>query len=485
MIRNWRRKADRRYELSCIRRPNTAYSHSCRVNARNTTAPFATTPCTSLAAFAATVLLLAATLLPNAAARAQSEPLVLTNFRYLDVYSRTMVSAAIMVIEDGNIVSIDDPDYSCIGCQSVDLSGGFIVPGLIDLHQHLGNGGFARQSTSNRLVLFHNNLYWGITTAFNPSLPTNVLSSLRSAISMNPEHYPRFLTAGRTIGPKDGWGDLKTATVGGLKAAINAQINAGAALIKLSYDDKAWLSGAPLPVFSQEALAAAIAYAHKRERRVFVHTTQVSMAKKAVQAGADGITTGLISGSIDAEFTSMMKSRRVVYMATLSAFAAIADNAASAKRQQAFDPKRVNKSDLYQSLGSPIMAQNWRDWWPYSSLVPGKLATLAANTKKLIKAGVTVGIGSDAGTPGVIFGSSMLDEIQRHVDIGIRPVDALVMATNTNARILYLNEIVGTIEAGKAADLVIMSTDPSKSIDAFKNITYTVRGGRLYDRRDF
>jgi len=431
------------------------------------------------------LLFLVLTLPFTSAVHAQSEPLVITNFRYLDVYSKTMVSAASMVIEDGKIVAIDDLSYSCAGCQTIDLDGGYMVPGLIDLHQHLGNGGFARQTTRERLKLFHNNLYWGITTAFNPSLPKDLLAALRGAISKNPEHYPRFLTAGQTIGPVDGWGDFKTATVGGLKAAINAQINAGAAIIKISYDDKAWLSGTPLPVFSEDALAAAIDYAHKRERRVFVHTTQIASAKKAIRAGADGIATGLISGKIDRELISMMKSRRSVYIATLSAFAAIADNSASANRQMAFDPKRVNKSSLYKSLGSPIMAQNWRDWWRYSNMVPGKLATLAANTKKLIDAGVTVGIGSDAGTPGVIFGASLLDELQRHVEIGLKPLDAVVMATTTNARILYLNEIAGTIEVGKAADLVLLSSDPSRSINAFKNITYTVRGGRLFDRRDF
>lgn len=420
-----------------------------------------------------------------APAQAQSEPLMITNFRYLDTYSKTMVSAASMIIEDGKIAAIDDPAYSCVGCQTIDLAGGYMVPGLIDLHQHLGNGGFARQSNSERINLFHNNLYWGITTAFNPSLPKDLLSSLRAAIDKNPEHYPRFLTAGRTIGPQEGWGDLKTATVGGLKAAIDAQINSGAAVIKISYDDKAWLSGAPLPIFSEGALATAIDYAHKRERRVFVHTTQVSLAKKAILAGADGITTGLISGKIEASFVSMMKARRIVYIATLSAFAAIADNAASANRQLAFDPSRVNKSSLYQSIGSPIMKQNWLDWWPYSTLVPNKLSKLAGNTKKLINAGVTVGMGTDAGTPGVIFGASLLDEMQRHVDIGLSPLDAVVMATHANARILYLNQFTGSIEVGKAADLVLMSSDPSKSIDAFKTIKYTVRGGRLFDRRDF
>ena len=438
-----------------------------------------------LTALLVTLFLLASVATFNSPVQAQSEPLMITNFRYLDTYSKTMVSAASMIIEDGKIAAIDDPAYSCVGCQTIDLAGGYMVPGLIDLHQHLGNGGFARQSANERITLFHNNLYWGITTAFNPSLPKDLLSSLRAAIGKNPEHYPRLLTAGRTIGPQEGWGDFKTATVGGLKAAINAQLNSGAAVIKLSYDDKAWLSGEPLPVFSEGALATAIDYAHKRERRVFVHTTQVSMAKKAILAGADGIITGLISGKMDTDFVNLMKNRRIVYIATLSAFAAIADNAASAKRQLAFDPSRVNKSGLYQSLGSPIMKQNWLDWWPYSTAVPAKLATLADNTKKLINAGVTVGMGTDAGTPGVIFGASMLDEMQRHVDIGLSPLDAVVMATRTNARILYLNQITGTIEVGKAADLVLMSGDPSKSIDAFKTIKYTVRGGRLFDRRDF
>lgn len=418
-------------------------------------------------------------------AQAQSERLVITNFRYLDAYSKTMVTSERMVIEDGKIAAINDPVYPCVACQTIDLTGGYMVPGLIDLHQHLGTGGFARQTNRNRLTLFHKNLYWGITTAFNPSLPGDLLAILREAINKNPARYPRFLTAGQTIGPEGGWGDAKTATVSGLKAAINAQIRTGAVVIKLSFDDKAWLAGAPLPVFSEKALAEAINYAHQRERRVFVHTTQVSLAKKAILAGADGIVSGLISGTVDAELISMMKSRRTVYVATLSAFAAIADNATSANRQMAFDPKRVHKSSLYKSLSSQIMAQNWQDWWRLADKVPGKLAGLAANTKKLIDAGVTVGIGSDAGTPGVIFGAALLDEMQRHVELGLKPLDAVVMATTANARILYLNSVAGTIEVGKTADLVLLSSDPSQSINAFKNITYTVRGGRLYDRQDF
>ncbi len=430
-------------------------------------------------------LLAIALVITTSPANAQSDPLQIVNFSYFDSYSKTMASGSSLVIEEGKITSLNDESYVCGGCRVIDLAGGFIVPGLIDLHQHLGNGGFADIDTNTRVSLFHKNLYWGITSVFNPSIPSEVHKSLRTAVSKMPSRYPRFLTAGRHIGPEGGWGDFKTATVGGLKAAINAQIRAGANVIKLSYDDKAWLTGKALPLFSEKALTSAISYAHQRERRVFVHTTQVSLAKNALRAGADAITTGLIIGNVDPQLISLMKGRRAAYMATLSAFAAIEDNSKSAERQKSYDPDLVNGSSLYSSLSSPIMRQNWRDWYPFSYLVSRYQKTLQNNTKKLIDAGVNVGMGSDAGTPGVVLGSALIDEMQRHVDMGLRPADAIYMATMANARILFLNQQTGSIEVGKDADLVLMAEDPTQSIGAFRSIRYTLRGGQLFSRQEF
>lgn len=416
---------------------------------------------------------------------AQSNSLEIVNFSYFDSYSKTMAGGSRLVIEGGKIASLNDNTYACSGCQTIDLAGGFIVPGLIDLHQHLDTGGFAEMDTNTRVSLFRKNLYWGITAVFNPSLPNELHRAVKSATSKMPARYPRFLTAGRMIGPTGGWGNFKTATVGGMKAAITAQISAGASVIKLSYDDKSWLTGKALPLFSENALAAAIRYAHMRERRVFVHTTQVPLAKKALRAGADGITTGLIIGKVDAELISLMKSRRAAYTATFSAFAAIADNAASSTRQKQYDPDLINSASLYSSLASPIMKQNWLDWYPLSYLVGRHQKTLQSNTKRLIDAGINVGLGSDAGTPGVVFGAALLDEMQRHVDMGLRPSDAIYMATMANARILFLNKITGSIEVGKAADLVLLREDPSQSISAFRSVLYTIRAGELYNRQEF
>lgn len=429
--------------------------------------------------------LLAALWVSSTATAQAGGSLRILNVNYFDSFSRVMVPATSIVIQNGEIVSVNDDTFGCSMCEEIDLAGGYVIPGLIDLHQHLGTGGFGALDTNTRVSLFRKNLYWGITTVFNPSIPDEPRRALQAAIRNTPNRFPRFITAGRHIGPEGGWGDFKTATVGGLKAAVNAQINAGAAIIKLSYDDKAWLTGEALPLFSEAAMKAAIDYAHQRERRVFIHTNQVALAKKALRAGADGITSGLIVGEVDDEFISLMRSRRAAYMATFSAYAAMEDNPAAATRQKAFDPDMVNHAGLYTSLSSPIMRQNWRDWYPLSGAIARQKRVLQANTAKLINAGLNVGVGSDAGTPGVIFGAALPDEMQRHVDMGVRPADVLYLATAGNARILYISDKVGTIAVGMQADLTLLRQDPTQSINALKTVEYTVRAGQLVARSEF
>lgn len=427
-------------------------------------------------------VIIAAYLLAAPLVTAQPSSLEITNVNYLDSYGKSMVRAERITIEGGKITSINDPTYSCSACETYDMAGGYAIPGLIDLHQHLDKGGFAKESTTQRIDLFRRNLYWGITSAFNPSIPADVMRSLRAAVSKAPLNYPRFLTAGRHIGPKDGWGDLNTATIGGMKTAIDRQVDAGAVVIKISFDDKAWLTPQPLPMFSEAALKSAIAYAHKRERRVFVHATNPAHAKIAIRAGADGLIAGLVAGNADNELINMMKANRTAYVATLSATAVIADVQDAVSRQHAYDPKTLLGSGLYQSLNSQIMAQNWRDWWPLSYNAPRQMAVLARNTKKIIDAGVMVGIGTDAGSPGIVFGASMADELQRHVELGLSPIDTIIMATQTNARLMFLDNQTGSIETGKDADLVFMTNDPSQGISALKTIQFVMRGGRLYSR---
>lgn len=409
---------------------------------------------------------------------AQSEPLALTNLHYFDSYSRTMVSTNRMVIENGTISSIGED--ACAGCREINLDGGFVIPGLIDIHQHIGDGGFATESTARKIARFKRNLSFGITTAFNPSLPPSVLSQLSAQIEATPNEYPRFLTASRSIGPEGGWGDLQTSTVSGLKAAIERQIEAGAVTIKLSYDNQAWLTGTPLPLFSKSALKTAIEYAHLRERRVFIHATSVKQAKIALESGADGIISGLIDGNVDAELINLFKTNRAIYIATLAPFHAIADVQKSIKMQRQFDPSGVNSKALYDSLASPIMVQNMKDWWPLSGTVTRRLNQLHKNSVALVRGGVMVGMGTDSGSPAVVFGAALGYEMQLHAEMGIRPAEALFMVTLANARILNIDRTVGSIETGKEADLVVLRKDPTKNAEALSSVIYTIRAGRLH-----
>jgi imidazolonepropionase-like amidohydrolase len=94
-------------------------------------------------------------------------------------------------------------------------------------------------------------------------------------------------------------------------------------------------------------------------------------------------------------------------------------------------------------------------------------------------------MGSNAGTPGVIFGASFTNEIAYHTELGLSPAAAISLATQGNAQLLALDQVTGTIDVGKSADLVIVRNDPMISISALKSIAYIVRAGRLYDRDTF
>jgi imidazolonepropionase-like amidohydrolase len=106
------------------------------------------------------------------------------------------------------------------------------------------------------------------------------------------------------------------------------------------------------------------------------------------------------------------------------------------------------------------------------------------NAKMLYEEGVVVGMGTDAAfPPGTWPGEAMHHELELHVQAGIPPVEAIKMATHNNARFIGIEDEVGSVEAGKVADLLIVKGDPSRNISDTRNIEYVVKDGRLVNRR--
>lgn len=100
------------------------------------------------------------------------------------------------------------------------------------------------------------------------------------------------------------------------------------------------------------------------------------------------------------------------------------------------------------------------------------------------EAGVVLLAGTDVGVPFQVPGISLHVELERLVEAGLTPLEALQTATLNPARVLDLDDSLGTVEAGKLADLVLLDADPLADISNTQRIRAVVADGRLYRRAD-
>jgi len=417
-------------------------------------------------------------------AAAPRERTLLKNFYYLNNDTIDMVQADTMLIENGIITGLDTPEADCAGCNIIDLEGGYLIPGLMDLHQHLNAGGFSKETTNQKIALLRSNLYWGITTVYNPNIKLPLLQAVRAAIKKNPQNFPELFAAGRNIGIKGGWGDVSVSDFTEFKNAATRQLAAGADNIKVSMDDMSWLSTTPMAQFPEKLLNQASVLMHSNGHRLFLHASQKKDVEVAIRVKVDAIIHGTVDAPLSQHSLNMLSGRQTGYISTLALSEVMSDVASAIKGMRAFDPDYINSKILYDNMGSELMATNWRDWWDKSSELAAKLPILRGNTVALVNAGGLVGIGTDAGTPSIIFGASLPYEMQLHEQIGLHPLVIIKMASFNNAKILKIERRTGSIETGKEADLVFMRTNPSGGIKALNTAEWTMQNGQITYRQE-
>jgi imidazolonepropionase-like amidohydrolase len=101
----------------------------------------------------------------------------------------------------------------------------------------------------------------------------------------------------------------------------------------------------------------------------------------------------------------------------------------------------------------------------------------ASNLLAVHRAGIPVAMGTDAGNPLTLPGPSVHAELEAMAATGLTPAEVLVAATRGGARAMGLEDEIGTVEAGKAADLLVLGADPTASVRAFRELRWVVRAG--------
>lgn len=328
----------------------------------------------------------------------------------------------------------------------VDLSGGTLLPGLVDCHVHLCMGGEANpvaaqmaqtpgQITMSAFERAQASLHGGITALRDCGGKDFLELAVRDACNAGRQLGPSILCSGRAICMTGGHGNRNGRVADGVEEVVKAvreQIAAGTDLVKMMATGGVMTPGVnPEDAhFSQEEMAAGVAEGLRFRRKTASHAQGGLGILNAVRAGVASIEHGIF---MDEECLAEMLERGTYLVPTLAAVRNIVEN---------------------RNGGIPAFAVE-------------KAARVAERHRASIKmyydAGGPIAMGTDAGTPFNIHGENAM-ELRYMVDIGISPADAITISTRNGIDLMGL-ERRGTVAAGNFADLLVVDGDPLADID--------------------
>ncbi len=398
------------------------------------------------------------------------------------VANATVVITGSRITQAGTAATVKPP----ANAETIDGRGKFVIPGLADVHNHLGAGGMSfgpqREDYVGNLGRL---LAAGVTTVFNPDGGEGEFAKLKAAAAPDAAPYARFFGTGPALtvpGASLGQQGLTPATAADARAAVQRLKAAGVDGIKVHRDDLAWASKKTLQLMPMDVLQAIVDEAHRQSLRAYVHAPQLARAKETLRAGADGLLHGIIDEPLDQEFLALMKKNGAVYVPTLGMFEDVADVAAFARRQAPFwDQLGLQPTGIYQTFTSPQGAQIFQSFLSNTAFTKEHLPMLRTNMQQAFAAGIPIVMGSDTGFFGVLLAVATPIELELMVEGGLKPRDAIAAATINAARMLGKEKDLGSVEAGKMADLLILDGNPLEDIRAIRRIHRVVKGGVIHD----
>jgi imidazolonepropionase-like amidohydrolase len=240
----------------------------------------------------------------------------------------------------------------------------------------------------------------------------------------------------------------------------------GADWVKIRVDDNLGTTAKMAPLVYR----AVIDEAHKRGRRVAVHLFYLADAKAIVEAGGDLIAHSIRDLDVDDAFAAAMKTKGICLCPTL--MREVSTFVYESIPPFFSDPLFLKYADMKQveRLRQPAQQEAMRKS-ESAQRYKAALEVASRNLKKLSAAGIPVAMGTDTGPAGRFQGYFELMELELMVKAGLTPQQALLSATRDAARCMKLDGDLGTLEARKWADFVVLDADPLADITNVKKIS--------------
>jgi imidazolonepropionase-like amidohydrolase len=454
----------------------------------------------------------------------QAMPLIVSNVTLIDGTGAVPRTHVTVRIDNGRIVSIEAASVKTTavnapGGETIDGTGRFLVPGFFDNNAHLTvYGQPSRRDTSAKygdrneelaLEFAQRTLKAGVTTLVDSYgvLPPSIV--VRDRINQGGAAGSRLLLAGNILGwggpfsitfslTKDSdlsmfqekWDDLLAQGMGEeladmtpeeLRAAMNGYLDRGVDVIK--YGGTSHFMRPSLIGFSPRQQAVIVEEAHKRGKPVQTHATSSEGLRLTVEAGIDLIQhPEMMSRDLPDDLIRLIVAKGVFCGMRANLFTG-----------EAWNHHRSQRAEVEARIAKLPVPATAAEHWRRDDMLQETLDIQRRNAVRLIAAGCKVTPATDSylgdapefrrqvKTDELEPGSGTVLAIEGFVELGMTPMQALVAATANGAAAALRSKDLGTIEKGKAADLILLASDPLADIRNIETIAAVIAQGRRVD----
>ncbi len=381
---------------------------------------------------------------------------ILLRGRVVSCHDQSVLEDGMIELENGTIKAVANSQDFGSRTEDALQTNGTILPGLINSHAHLAWDGIhdlAHQSiydspqisaykcASNMLL----SLQGGITTVRDLGMhDTNLFAKQATEQGIFPG--PRVLACGAAIVQTGGhtyWACHEASGADEMRRAVREQVRAGADLIKI-------MASHDLNEFTDAELEAVIDEAHRNGLPITAHATFNSVIRRVAEFGVDCIEHG---GDMTDETIALILDKKIPIVTTFAPL-------------------------VMQSVAEVARQYNIPEWKILERQKAVQSGVRFAGIVKAAQAGVAIGFGTDAGSP-VVPHSVVAPELEFMIKLGVKknPLEALQSATVVAAGINRMADKIGTLEAGKIADITVVHGKPDQNIADISRVQMVFVGG--------